>query len=76
LLAGSKEVKVLESGGGSEEDLADSETGLELIESVQGNRMYRERVWCGHRERIGCRKVSSIYQCAHRNYINPLKYWD
>jgi hypothetical protein len=58
------------------EDLVHLEAGLEAIEPAQGNRKYRGRVWCGDRKRIGHREVPSIYQYAHRNCINPLKYWD
>jgi hypothetical protein len=38
-----------------------------LIESAQRNRKYRGRVSCRDRKRIGCRKVPSIYQHAHRD---------
>jgi hypothetical protein len=58
------------------EDLAHLEAGLEGTEPAQGNREYRGRVWCRDRERIGRREVPSIYKHAHRDFINPLKYWD
>jgi hypothetical protein len=52
------------------------EAGLVANRTCAGEQEYRGRVWCGDRKRIGCREVPSIYQCAHRNCISPLKYWD
>jgi hypothetical protein len=71
-----KEKKSSESGGGSEKDLAGFETGLEASRTCAGEQKYRGRVWYGDKKRIGCREVPFIYQWAHINCINPIKYWD
>jgi hypothetical protein len=60
---------------GKEEELVCLEAGLETNGICTGEQKV-QRVCCGDRKRIGHRKVPSIYQHAHRDRINPLKYWD
>jgi hypothetical protein len=57
-----------------EEDLAGFETGLEPNRNCAGEQEVQRKGL--DKKRIGCREVPSIYQCAHSNCINPLKYWD
>jgi hypothetical protein len=56
--------------------MVDLETGLQANRICTGEQEVQREDWCRDRKRIGCRKVPSIYQHAHRDCINPLKYWD
>jgi hypothetical protein len=69
-----KEVCLHGEGGGLGEDLVGLEADIEANRTCAGKQeiLYRERVWCRDRKRVGCRV---FHQCTHRNCINPLKYW-
>jgi hypothetical protein len=51
-----KEGKLSESEGGSEEDLAGFETGLEAKRTCAGEQEVQRGVWCRNKKRTGHRK--------------------